>query len=149
MAFWIWGIIVFLLDRWTKFLVVQKMNIGETIPIVQDFLHITYIKNPGAAFGILAEKTWFFISVTIAILMIIIYFNYTLSKGNVRLAIIFGLVAGGAVGNLFDRLQSGLVVDFIDIRAVWPYIFNLADAAIVVGMLLLAWQILTSEKLKD
>ncbi len=149
MAFWICGVMVFLLDRWTKFLVVQKMNMGETIPVIKDFLHITYIKNPGAAFGILAEKTWFFIIVTIAILIIIIYFNYTLGKDNVLFSIVFGLVAGGAVGNLFDRLQSGLVVDFIDFRVVWPYIFNLADAAIVVGMVLLAWQILMSEKLKD
>ena len=62
------------------------------------------------------------------------------------LGITFGLVAGGAVGNLLDRLQSGLVVDFIYFRGVWPYVFNVADSAIVIGTVLLAWQIIITER---
>lgn len=147
MAFWIGGLIVLLVDRLTKFIVVQKMNLGETIPVIKDFLHITYIENPGAAFGLLANKTWLFIFFTVVILIGMVYLNQTMGRGNFMFSLILGLVAGGAVGNLIDRFQSGLVVDFIDFRGIWPYVFNIADTAIVIGMLLLIWQIIVSEKL--
>jgi len=146
MYFWIVGSIVFLIDRWTKHLIVQNMQVGDSLPVIKDFLYITYIKNPGAAFGLLAEKTWLFIVATVAILIVLIYFNATLAQGKVLLGITFGLVAGGAVGNLLDRLQSGLVVDFIYFRGVWPYVFNVADSAIVIGTVLLAWQIIITER---
>lgn len=149
MTFWIWSIIVFMIDRGTKYLVMENMLLGQSIPVIQDFFHITYIKNPGAAFGLFAQKTWFFIIGTVAILLVIIYLNHTLAKDNRFLSFVLGLVAGGAVGNLLDRVQSGLVIDFVDFRGVWPYVFNVADSAIVIGMLLLSWQILRSEKLKD
>lgn len=147
MAFWIGGLIVLLVDRLTKFIVVQKMNLGETIPVIKDFLHITYIENPGAAFGLLANKTWLFIFFTVVILIGMVYLNQTMGRENFMFSLILGLVAGGAVGNLIDRFQSGLVVDFIDFRGIWPYVFNIADTAIVIGMLLLIWQIIVSEKL--
>lgn len=147
MAFWISGIIVLFLDRLTKYFVVEKMNLGETIPVLKDFLYITYVENPGAAFGMFANKTWFFIFFTVVILLGMIYLNYTMGKENFMLSLVLGLVAGGAVGNLIDRFQSGMVVDFIDFRAIWPYVFNIADTAIVIGMLLLTWQIVVSEKL--
>ncbi|MGI6607043.1 MAG: signal peptidase II [Peptococcia bacterium] len=149
MTFWIWGILVFLLDRGTKYLVLANMQLGESIPVIQDFFHITYILNPGAAFGIFAQKTWFFIVGTVVIVTVIIYLNYTLGKKKRYISVILGLVAGGAVGNLLDRLQTGLVIDFIDFRGIWPYIFNVADSAIVLGMIFLSWQIIRSEKLKD
>lgn len=149
MAFWIIGILVLLIDRITKYLVVENMQLGEAIPIIKDFFYITYIKNSGAAFGLLAQKTVFFILVTIAILLVIIYLNYSFARKDRLLSSTFGLVFGGAVGNLIDRVQSGLVIDFIDFRGIWPYIFNAADSAIVIGMLLLAWQIIISDKLKD
>ncbi len=145
MYFWIVGSIVFLIDRWTKHFIVQNMQVGDSLPVIKDFLYITYIKNPGAAFGLLAEKTWLFIVATVAILIVLIYLNATLAQGKVLLGITFGLVAGGAVGNLLDRLQSGLVVDFIYFRGVWPYVFNVADSAIVIGTVLLAWQIIITE----
>lgn len=147
MTFWIGGLIVLLVDRLTKFIVVQKMNLGETIPVIKDFLHITYIENPGAAFGLLANKTWLFIFFTVVILIGMVYLNQTMGRENFMFSLILGLVAGGAVGNLIDRFQSGLVVDFIDFRGIWPYVFNIADTAIVIGMLLLIWQIIVSEKL--
>jgi signal peptidase II len=149
MTFWIWGILVFLFDRGTKYLVLANMQLGESIPVIQDFFHITYILNPGAAFGIFAQKTWFFIVGTIVIITVLIYLNYTLEKKNRYISIILGLVAGGAAGNLLDRLHTGLVIDFIDFRGIWPYIFNVADSAIVLGMIFLSWQIIRSEKLKD
>jgi len=149
MTFWLWGILVFLLDRGTKYLVLANMELGESIPVIPDFFHITYILNPGAAFGIFAQKTWFFVVGTIIIITVIIYLNYTLGQKNRYISFILGLVAGGAAGNLLDRLQTGLVIDFLDFRGIWPYIFNVADSAIVLGMIFLSWQIIRSEKLKD
>ena len=69
-----------------------------------------------------------------------------MGKNSVRLSIVLGLLAGGAAGNFMDRLKTGFVIDFVDFRGIWSYVFNLADAAIVFGMILLAWQILFVEK---
>jgi signal peptidase II len=146
MAFWICGAVVLFLDRWTKYLVVQKLSLGQTLPVIEGFLHFTHVQNSGAAFGLFADKRWFFIFITLFILFIIIYLQYTLGKKSVWLSITLGLLAGGAVGNFIDRLKTGYVIDFIDFRGIWSYVFNIADAAIVVGMILLAWQILMVEK---
>lgn len=145
MAFWLGGALVLFFDRWTKFLIVEGLALGQTYPVIEGFWHFTYIRNPGAAFGLFAEKTWFFLMITVFILFVIIYLQYTWGKENIWLSLGLGLIAGGAVGNFIDRLQTGLVIDFIDFRGIWPYVFNIADAAIVIGMILLAWQILVSE----
>jgi signal peptidase II len=121
------------------------MQLGQTIPVIQDFFHITYVKNPGAAFGILTDKKWFFIIVTIVVLILLFYLVYTIGKQNDFLSITIGLVAGGAIGNLVDRIQSGLVIDYLDFRGIWPYVFNIADSAIVIGVILLSWQLIRSE----
>jgi len=147
---WTWfcstGLLVFLLDRITKYFVMTNMDLTETIPIIRDFFHITYVKNPGAAFGMMQDKKWFFVFVTLVIIGVIIYLVFTMGRQNRLLSLTLGLVTGGAAGNLADRLHSGLVIDFIDFRGIWPYIFNIADSAIVVGALLLAIQILRMEK---
>ena len=145
MVFWLCAAVVLFLDRWTKYLVVENLSLGHSLPLIKDFLHLTYIQNPGAAFGLLANKTWLFMLITILILSVIIYLQYTLGKNNLWLSLAFSLITGGAIGNFMDRWQTGLVVDFIDFRGIWSYIFNVADAAIVIGMVLLAWQILFSD----
>jgi signal peptidase II len=78
--------------------------------------------------------------------LVIIYLQYTMGKKSIWLSIILGLLFGGAAGNFIDRLKTGYVIDFIDFRGIWSYVFNIADAAIVLGMILLAWQILIVEK---
>lgn len=143
MVFWLSVAVVLFLDRWTKYLVVENISLGQTLPLIKDFLHLTYIQNPGAAFGLLANKTWLFILITIIILGVIMYLQYTIGKNNLWLSLAFSFITGGAIGNFFDRLQTGLVVDFIDFRGIWSYIFNVADAAIVIGMIILTWQILS------
>lgn len=145
MLFWLCGFLVLIIDRWTKYLIVENLSLGQTIPVIRDFFHITHIQNPGAAFGLFADKTWLLIMTTVFVLLIIIYLQYTLGKDNLWLSVALGLIAGGAIGNFIDRLQSGFVIDFIDFRGIWSYIFNIADAAIVLAMVLLVWQILTSD----
>lgn len=146
MLFWVSAGAVFLLDRLTKLLIVNKLQYGESIPIIDGFLYITYIRNPGAAFGILADKTWFFILVSIVILAVILYLAYNLGGKNPWLQMTLGMLAGGAGGNLADRLQTGLVIDFMDFRGIWPFIFNVADSAIVIAVIILAWQIIVAEQ---
>ncbi len=147
MYFWATLVLTLILDRATKYLVTTHMLLGQTIPLIPNFFHITYVKNPGAAFGILAEKTWFFIVITIFILLALLYLAYSEGRKSLFLTVTLGLVAGGAIGNLIDRVQTGLVIDFIDFRGIWPFVFNVADSVIVVGMILLAYHVLKSDKL--
>jgi len=133
---WLPFTIVVLLDRITKLLIVNNMSLGESVEIIQGFFHLTYILNPGAAFGILAGQQWFFIVTAIIVLVFIIYFQNKLPADQRLLRICMGMIAGGAIGNLIDRLFLSVVVDFLDFK-IWPYIFNIADSMIVVGGLLM------------
>ena len=125
------GIIIFLVDQLVKHLVVSGMHLGESIPVVKGIFHITYVLNPGAAFGMLEHQRWVFILVAVAVLLVAGIFYSRLKKESALLQVGAGLLLGGAVGNLVDRIQTGLVVDFLDFR-VWP-VFNIADIAICVG----------------
>ncbi|CCO07203.1 signal peptidase II [Desulforamulus hydrothermalis] len=120
------------IDLLSKFFVMQKMSEGQSIAVWPNLFHLTYIQNPGAAFGLLAGQTWFFIGVTGLVLA-----GMAVGYGWIRQAgplyqWAFGLVAGGAVGNLADRIRFGKVIDFLDFR-IWP-VFNLADTAICLGV---------------
>ena len=134
---------VVLLDQLTKYLVIKKFFLHESVKVIPGFFSLTYVRNPGAAFGILAGasgswRTIFFATVSMAALAVI---ATLVRKTSDRLPLIaFSLIGGGAVGNLIDRLRFGEVVDFIE----WYYgsfhwpTFNIADSAITVGVTLLA-----------
>ncbi|MDX9872719.1 MAG: signal peptidase II [Clostridia bacterium] len=145
MLFWTITLAVLALDRAVKYVVTANMQVGQSIPIIETFFHITFVKNPGAAFGILTDKRWFFVVVTIAILALLFYLAFTMGKNSKFTAVCLALICGGAIGNFIDRVASGLVTDYLDFRGIWPYIFNLADSAIVVGVILLAWQLIRDE----
>ena len=135
------GIIIFLIDQLVKHLVIGSMHLGESIPVFKGIFHITYVLNPGAAFGMLEHQRWVFILVAVAVVLVAGIFYSRLKKESALLQIGAGLLLGGAVGNLVDRIQTGLVVDFLDFR-VWP-VFNIADIAICVGagiLILDMWQ---------
>lgn len=135
------GIIIFLIDQLVKHLVIGSMHLGESIPVFKGIFHITYVLNPGAAFGMLEHQRWVFILVAVAVVLAAGIFYSRLKKESILLQTGAGLLLGGAVGNLVDRIQTGLVVDFLDFR-VWP-VFNIADIAICVGagiLILDMWQ---------
>ncbi len=135
------GIIIFLVDQLVKHLVTGSMHLGESIPVIKGIFHITYVLNPGAAFGMLEHQRWVFILVAVAVVLAAGIFYSRLKKESILLQTGAGLLLGGAVGNLVDRIQTGLVVDFLDFR-VWP-VFNIADIAICVGagiLILDMWQ---------
>ena len=140
MIFWISILAVLVIDQGSKFLIRKNLSLYESIPIIPDFFHLTYIENPGAAFGIFAHQRIFFIIITILILIGILYFYFKLQQEQWLLKLSLGLVVGGAIGNFLDRLRWGAVIDFLDFR-IWP-VFNIADTAIVIGMIVIAYQVL-------
>ncbi len=135
--------VVLVLDQATKYLVEKKIRLYDVITVMPGFFNLTYVRNRGAAFGILssASGAWrsaFFIIVTfIAVAVIAALIHKTRER---LLVAAFSLIAGGAVGNVIDRLRYGEVVDFIQWHVksyYWPT-FNVADSAISVGVALLA-----------
>ena len=133
------ALVVLALDQISKFFIRTNMTPGQSIP-EEGFFRITYATNVGGAFGIFANQA-FLITLTaiVGIAAILIYTRYP-PFNRLLLRIALGLLLGGAVGNLIDRLSFGRVVDFIDVGA-WP-VFNLADSAIVVGIILIAYYFL-------
>lgn len=131
------AVVTFGLDRWLKILVSTHMALGQSIPVLPPVLWITYITNNGAAFSLFRHGAPVFIVVALAILVALCVYIIRQPALSSRFAVGAGLLAGGTAGNLWDRLVSGRVVDYIHFRY-WA-IFNLADAAIVVGILLIVW----------
>ena len=142
---------VIALDQLTKQLVVRSFKLHESVPVIPGFFDLTYVRNPGAAFGFLAgaQGMWrsiFFITVSMVALAVILAL---VRQSRERLPLIaLALIGGGAVGNLVDRVRFGEVVDFIDwyYRTYhWPT-FNIADSAITIGVGLLAIDMLLPKK---
>jgi signal peptidase II len=135
------------LDQYTKLLVMQRFRLYESVAVIPGFFNLTYVRNKGAAFGILAgmEGAWrtaFFVMVSLAALSVL---TVLVRKTEDRLTLIaYALISGGALGNLVDRIRFGEVVDFVEwyYRSFhWPA-FNVADSAITVGVGLLVIEML-------
>lgn len=139
MAFRIFATIL-VLDQAVKFLIMTTMTPGQSIPIIENVFHITFVLNPGAAFGLLANQQWIFMVCGVALLGVFLYYYQRLQQTGPFLR--YGCVAllAGAMGNLLDRIENGLVVDFFDFR-IWP-VFNIADIAIVGGVISMMYAIL-------
>ena len=133
------GILVFIIDQLVKHLVVSTMHLGQSLPVIKGIFHITYVLNPGAAFGMMEHQRWCFIAVALAAVLLGVAFYKKLQQESFLMRSGAGLLLGGAVGNLADRIQSGLVVDFLDFR-IWP-VFNIADIAICAGAGILIFDI--------
>ncbi|MFA5527867.1 MAG: signal peptidase II [Peptostreptococcales bacterium] len=124
------------IDQVSKYIITTNLMVYDSIPLIQNFFHITYVKNYGAAFSILQNKRIFFVSITIAVSIGIILFMVRYSHDmSIALKVSLGLILAGAIGNLIDRIRLGYVVDFLDFR-VFP-IFNVADICVVCGSILL------------
>ena len=132
--------LVIIIDQATKYWIQSRMAYGESAPVIREVFHITYILNPGAAFGILENKTWFFIAVALILLVGVAYLYPLLPANQPIVKLGAGLLVGGAIGNLIDRVRIGYVIDFFDFR-IWP-IFNVADICIVCGVACLAYYLL-------
>ncbi len=139
---------VIIVDQWTKWLVVTKMDKHESVPIIENFFYITSHRNEGAAWGILQGKMGFFYVITIIVVIGLIYLLHTYGKESKLMAISLSLFLAGAIGNFIDRLVNQAVVDFLDFY-IFTYnypIFNIADSALVVGAIMLIIGMFLEEK---
>ena len=143
------ALLVVLLDRWTKRLVAARIGMYSHIQIIPGFFRITHTENTGAAFSLFADspshwKTVLLIGFSMVAMVIVSVLLWKQARGLTITGIALSLILGGAMGNLWDRLASGRVVDFLLFyikQYQWP-VFNLADSAIVIGAGLLVIEIL-------
>ena len=141
------------LDQLTKKWIIDTLTFSDRVSVIDGFFYLTHVRNPGAAFSLFADapeaiRAPFFIGTTLIALGLIISFFRKLSPGDRLSALALGLILGGAVGNLLDRLIYGEVVDFLHLRLwagySWPD-FNVADSSIVIGVALLVLELFASE----
>lgn len=147
MYFLLVALSVIIFDQLTKYYVVSNFYLGESVPVIENIFHWTYILNPGAAFGMFEGSRWFFVVIAIGVLVGIWYMKDEINEGGWMMQYGAALFGGGAIGNLIDRARSGLVIDFFDFR-IWP-VFNVADIAICVGVAMILWKVLQTEFLTN
>jgi len=136
-------------DLISKTLIVQNLHYGERHQVIPGFFDLTHVRNPGGAFSFFADgppeqRAFFFIGSTVLALILLIVFLRRLEPEARLSSLALGSIMGGALGNLFDRLYYGEVIDFLDVHLwrgyTWPT-FNIADSAIVVGVAILMVEI--------
>lgn len=131
--------VVLVLDQATKFYIDGRFNLGESLTVLEHFFNITYVRNKGAAFGILADSNLripFFITVSVLAALGILWYMHRLREDQRLLHFSLALIFSGAAGNLIDRIRLGEVIDFLDFywyQYHWPA-FNVADSAITIGV---------------
>lgn len=140
------SLVIFILDQITKSLISTYLKLNESIEIIKDFFYIRYINNKGASWGILENNRILLIGLSIIAIIMIIRYSYSFKKTKLN-TYGFGLLLGGILGNLSDRLIFGYVKDFLDF-IIFKYdfpVFNIADISIVIGVVLLIISILKGE----
>ncbi len=152
-VFAIVAVLSFVLDQATKIWVDTTLTFADRVPVIDGFFYLTHVRNPGAAFSTFVSmeprlRMAFFVTVSLIAIAIIISFYRKLAPRDRLSAMALGLILGGALGNLVDRLTRGEVVDFLHFRLwsgySWPD-FNLADTWIVIGVALLVLEMLAEE----
>ncbi|SRR5579871_1720551 len=137
---------VVLTDQVSKHLISRYCRLGDSIAVIRNFLDITFVQNPGAAFGFMAGtkaavRIPFFTAITLGAALIVYAYQRFIPSEKKPERFALGLIWGGAMGNFIDRIFRRNVVDFIDVRFYqhhwFPYIFNIADSCITVGLILL------------
>ena len=126
---------VILLDQITKILALQHLAPVGSLPLWENVLHLTYVENTGAAFGMLKDHRWVFLVIsTVALSGMIVYMFLNKTKHPLETTAV-AFIVGGGIGNMIDRLTRGFVVDFVDVKCIphWNYIFNVADIFVCVG----------------
>ncbi len=141
-------IICVVIDRIIKILCLNNLNIGESIPVIQNFFAITLVTNTGAAFSILSSSTLFLIILSIIIIGIIYFFFIKSQNLSNFMQIIYGILLGGIIGNLIDRIIYGYVIDYLNFN-IFGYnfpVFNFADICIVISIFIIIIEILKGDK---
>ena len=137
------AVIVVVADQFSKTWVIENIPLNTTleiIPPLKDIFVLTHITNSGAAFGLFPQASLVFTFVALAVSVAIVFYYRSIPAGEWLVRMSLGLQLGGAIGNLIDRLRFGSVVDLLYVRF-WP-VFNVADSAIVCGVVLLMWHLM-------
>jgi len=131
------------LDQATKALAATHLFLGHPVPVLGDVLRLTLVHNTGAAFGLFPGSRLPFILISVIAIAVVLYLFARDAYHSLANRILLGCILGGALGNLLDRVRWGRVVDFIDVglgTVRWP-VFNVADSAVTLGVILLAWNL--------
>jgi len=152
-------ITVVVLDQLSKYIIKSTMNLYDSFSVLGDFFRITYIENAGMAFGVQMQNKVLFTILSVAAAVIVLIYLIRLPKERFIFRFSLALIMGGAIGNLIDRIFFGRVVDFLDVEFFdislpafnfwfidfpgysmtrWP-VFNVADSAVTIGMIFIAW----------
>lgn len=148
MIYYVIALFVIAIDQISKWLIVKNLELGMSIPIIDNVLYITSHRNRGAAWGILENKMWFFYIITVVFVVFIVMYMKKYAKTDKLLGISLGLILGGAIGNFIDRVFRQEVVDFIHVY-IFSYnypVFNVADSALCIGVVLIIIQTLLEGK---
>lgn len=153
MPFYAIALTVALLDQLSKYYIQRAFRPGQVVTVIPHFFNLTFVLNPGAAFGFLAGasasfRNPFFIAVSLLAVAFIVYYRFRDGRLGIFPSLGLSLILGGAVGNLVDRLRLGMVVDFLDFYYGdyhWPA-FNLADSAITVGVALMILEMIVERR---
>ena len=140
---------VIALDQWSKWFVKSSFNLYQSKPVIQDFFHFTYVTNDGMAFGLsLPGGKHVLLAMTLLLTGFIVGFLWKEKDGHPFVKYGLALILSGAIGNLIDRIIYGKVVDFMDfmIGDFHWYIFNVADSAVTIGMVLFIYHSFLLEK---
>ena len=152
---WLVAAVVFGLDRWTKAIVLHSFLPGESRLVVPRLLWWTYVQNTHGAFGLFGNSPLMLIVLALLVLgvfsyafrdQIVVRHRGPVDRQTQIVRIAFGMILGGALGNIVDRFQHQWVVDFIDFKPIWGNVFNVADASITVGVALLVLASLRRER---
>jgi len=127
--------IVFFLDRFTKYLVLSKFSLNESLPVIANIFHLTFVTNTGSAFGLFRSLSFLLTLFSFVVLSFAVYYTTKIKEQEKWMQFAIGLLIGGTLGNLVDRIGYGHVIDFLDFR-IWP-VFNVADSAITVSVIIL------------
>ncbi|MRH42186.1 lipoprotein signal peptidase [Aquibacillus halophilus] len=150
MFYYVIAALVIGLDQLTKWIIVTTMELRESIPVIDNLFYITSHRNTGAAWGILQGQMWFFYIVTVIVIVVIVYYIQKFALDSKLMGWSLALLLGGAIGNFIDRVFRKEVVDFFDVY-IGSYdfpIFNIADSALVVGVILVLIATFMDEKKK-
>ena len=131
------SILVVVFDQLSKTVVATNMAVGDSIVIIKNILSFTFVKNEGAAWGILANHRWVFLVLTAIAIIAIPIITYKFREFGYFFGVSMSLIWGGAIGNMIDRLFYGKVVDFIEVTFIDYPVFNIADSCVVIGGIML------------
>lgn len=146
--YYIIAMILIGLDQLSKYLTVQEIALGEVVPVIPNVLSLTYIRNSGAAWSILEDQMIFFYVITVVVVGALIYFLHTEGKKSPIASTGIAFIMGGAIGNFIDRLHLKYVIDMIRLEFINFPIFNVADMALTIGVIILIGHIVYDELVK-